>query len=149
MATTQVIVSESGKGKFVENITIGAHKLIADEPKANGGNDLGPSPYDFILAGLGTCTCMTLRVYAEFKKIPLKKVMVKLAYSKIYADDCKNCESAHSMIDHIDRAIALEGELTPQQKTKLLEIANKCPVHRSLTGKTTISTELVESIRAS
>lgn len=146
MATSQVIVAESGKGKFVEDISIGQHKLIADEPKASGGNDLGPSPYDFILAGLGACTCMTLRVYAEFKKIPLKKVIVKLAHSKVYAKDCENCENNHSMLDHINRSIALEGNLDQDQKTKLLEIANKCPVHRTLSKGTSISTELVESI---
>lgn len=139
----EAVVSESGKGRFTQEIVIGNHTLIADEPIANGGNDSGPSPYDFLLAALGSCTSMTLRVYAEFKKIPLKKVIVKLKYDKIYAKDCADCENNNSMVDHIDRQIELQGDLTEDQRKKLLEIANKCPVHRTLTSKIVITTELV------
>src|ERR1043166_3060730 len=99
----QVIVRESGKGKFSQEIIAGNYLLIADEPKENGGNDGGPSPYDFILAGLGTCTSMTLRMYADFKKIPLKKVIVSLRIEKIHAIDCENCEDKNARIDHIIR----------------------------------------------
>lgn len=139
----EVIVSESGKGRYTQEITVGAHTLIADEPIANGGNDLGPSPYDFLLTALGSCTSMTLRMYAELKKIPLKKVVVKLQYEKIYATDCANCEDSNSKIDHIDRQIELQGDLTEDQRNKLLEIANKCPVHRSLTTHISITTALI------
>lgn len=139
----EAMVSESGKGRFAQEIVIGSHVLTADEPIETGGNDSGPSPYDFLLAALGSCTSMTLRMYAEFKKIPLKKVIVKLQYDKIHAKDCADCENSQSRIDHINRQIELQGELTEDQRQKLLEIANKCPVHRTLTSKILITTELV------
>jgi len=139
----EVIVSEFGKGRYAQKITAGAHVLIADEPVASGGNDLGPSPYDFLLAALGSCTSMTLRMYAELKKIPLQKVVVNLQYEKIYAKDCADCEKSDSRIDHINRQIELQGNLTEDQRNKLLEIANKCPVHRTLTSKILITTQLV------
>lgn len=138
----EVIVSESGKGLYTQTITAGTHVLTGDEPVSSGGNGLGPSPYDFLLAALGTCTSMTLRMYAELKKIPLTKVTVKLQYEKIHAQDCADCENTNSRIDHIDRQIELEGDLTEDQRQKLLEIANKCPVHRTLTSKILITTEL-------
>jgi putative redox protein len=138
----QTVVEESGKGKFAQTVSTGGHTLNADEPVANGGNDLGPSPYDFLLTALGTCTSMTLRMYADFKKIPLKKITVRLTHEKAYAKDCENCESDNARIDHLDREIELEGDLTEDQRQKLLEIANKCPVHRTLTSKIMITTEL-------
>lgn len=139
----EVIVSESGKGKYTQEITIGIHTLIGDEPVENGGNNSGPSPYDFLLAALGSCTSMTLRMYAELKKIPLKKVIVKLQHEKIHTKDCTDCENSNSKIDHINRQIELQGNLTEDQRKKLLEIANKCPVHRTLTSEIDITTELV------
>lgn len=138
----EVIVTESGKGKLTQEITIGSHVLIADEPIENKGNDLGPSPYDFLLAALGACTAMTLRMYADFKKISLKKIIVRLQHEKIYAKDCAECGNTTSKIDHIDRQIELQGDLSEEQRQKLLEIANKCPVHRTLTSNMTITTEL-------
>lgn len=138
-----VIISESGNGRFTQEIVIGTHALTADEPIESGGNDLGPSPYDFLLAALGSCTSMTLRMYADLKKIPLKKVIVKLQHEKIHATDCVDCENNNSMADHINRQIELQGELTDDQRKKLLEIANKCPVHRTLTSKIIITTELI------
>ena len=138
----EITVQESHKGKFAEDIKIGNHLLIADEPTANGGNDLGPSPYEFLLTALGTCTTMTLRMYADFKKIPLTYIRVKLTYEKAHADDCKNCESDQAKMDHIDRKIELQGELSAEERAKLLEIANKCPVHRTLTSKIWITTEV-------
>lgn len=137
------IVSESGKGRFTQEIVIGNHTLTADEPIESGGNDSGPSPYDFLLAALGSCTSMTLRMYADFKKIPLKKVIVKLQYDRIYAKDCVDCENSNSRIDHINRQIELQGDLSEEHRKKLLEIAKKCPVHRTLTSKILITTELV------
>lgn len=138
----EVIVTETGPGKFTQEITIGSHVLIADEPTENGGNDLGPSPYDFLVTALGTCTAMTIRLYADLKKIPVKKIIVRLSHEKIYAKDCADCEKSDAKIDHIDRKIELLGELSDEQRARLLEIANKCPVHRTLSSKTTISTEL-------
>ncbi|MFI4919868.1 MAG: OsmC family protein [Legionellales bacterium] len=138
----ETIVKESGSGKFTQEIIIGKHKLIADELLINGGNDTGPSPYDFLLSALGSCTSMTLRVYADFKKIPLQKTVVILKYEKIYIEDCSNCEDPKSKIDHITRRIELHGDLTQEQREKLLAIANQCPVHRTLTSKILITTEL-------
>lgn len=141
----EIIVTESGEGKFTQKITIGPHVLIADEPLSSGGNDLGPSPYDFLLAGLGSCTAMTLRMYANLKKLALEKIIVRLQHQKIYAKDCTDCENSNSKIDHIYRQIDLQGNLSADERQKLLEIANKCPVHRTLTSKISITTELVEA----
>jgi putative redox protein len=144
MADTQaqVIVQEAGTGKFTQTITAGNHTLTADEPVSVGGNDAGPSPYDFILAGLGACTAMTVRMYANLKNIPLEKIVVALSHSKKYEEDCLNCEKEQAKLDHIDRNITLLGNLTPEQKDKLMEIANKCPVHRTLTSRIIITTTL-------
>lgn len=139
----QVEVSEEGTGLFTQKIKVGQHVLIADEPVAYGGNDKGPSPYDFLLAGLGACTAMTVRMYAQQKQIPLEKILVRLAHDKIHAEDCKNCETKIGKIDHITRQITFIGNITPEQKVKLLEIANKCPVHRTLTSEINIDTQLV------
>jgi putative redox protein len=138
-----VIVSETGEGKFTQKITIGEHVLTADEPVDAGGKDLGPGPYDFLLAGLGACTAMTIRWYADIKKIPLKHVKVSLTQEKIHSKDCENCDD-NSKIDHIDRKIELEGDLSEEHRQKLLDIANKCPVHRTLTSTISITTELVK-----
>lgn len=140
----EVIVRESSQGKYTQEIIAGDHVLTADEPIAAGGNDLGPSPYDFLLAALGTCTSMTIRAYADFKNIPVDKIVVKLTNKKIYIEDCKDCENNNSRIDHIDRVIELSGNLTQEQREKLLEIANKCPVHRTLTSKIEIATKLAD-----
>ena len=139
----EITVQESGKGKYAQDINLDRHLLTADEPIANGGNDLGPSPYDFLLASLGACTSMTLRIYADLKKIPLEKVIVRLTHDKIHAEDCKECEEKAVKMDHIDRKIELFGNLSQEQREKLLAIANKCPVHRTLTSKILITTELV------
>lgn len=137
-----VIVRESGKGKFTQEVIIGNHILIADEPLANGGNDLGPSPYDFLLTALGACTSMTIRMYANLKKMPLTGISVSLSHEKIYAQDCENCEKSGAKMDHIIRKIELTGTLTQEQRDRLLDIANKCPVHRTLTSIVSITTEL-------
>ncbi|WP_298625887.1 OsmC family protein [uncultured Legionella sp.] len=142
----ETIVSESGKGKLTQEIKIGSHRLTADEPLENGGNDTGPSPYDFLLAGLGSCTSMTLRMYADMKKFPLDKIIVRLQHEKIYAEDCADCENKNSKIDRITRHIELQGHLTNEQRQKLLDIADKCPVHRTLTSKILITTELVQDL---
>lgn len=141
----ETVVTETGDGQFTQKIIIGNHVLIADEPIINGGQDTGPSPYDFLLAALGTCTSMTLRMYAKLKKFPLEKITVRLKHDKIHTDDCIGCENNNSKIDQIERLIELEGALTEEQRTQLLEIANKCPVHRTLTSKIIILTKLIEN----
>ena len=140
----EALVKESGQGKFTQDVILGKHTLTADEPVEAGGNDMGPSPYEFLLAALGTCTSMTLRMYADLKKIPLEQVIVKLRHQKIHADDCKDCENPKALIDHIDRVIELHGNLTAEQRSKLLEIANKCPVHKTLTASVSITTALMK-----
>jgi uncharacterized OsmC-like protein len=135
-----VVVEESGTGHFEQNVHIGKHLLTADEPEAFGGADKGPSPYEFLLAALGTCTSMTLRMYAEHKKWPLKHVEVRLSHQKIHAEDCRTCETKVGKIDRIERLISIEGDLDDEQRTRLMEIANKCPVHRTLQSEILIET---------
>jgi putative redox protein len=137
-----VRVVESGTGKYVQDVLIGRHRLVADEPESAGGNDLGPSPYDLLLAGLGACTAMTLRMYADLKKLPLERVGVELRHAKIHAADCETCETKEGRIDHIERVIDIQGSLTEAQRAKLMEIANKCPVHRTLHSEVAVSTAL-------
>ena len=102
--------------------------------------DSGPGPYDLLLAGLGACTAMTVRLYAEQKKLPLKRVSVRLAHNKIHAQDCEHCETVEGLIDHIDCAITFEGDLDAAQRQRLMEIADKCPVHRTLESEIDIRT---------
>jgi len=138
--TGVVIVRETGAGKFQQDIMSGPHRFIADEPVSFGGLDSGPGPYDLLLAGLGACTSMTIRLYADNKKLPLKRVTVRLTHNKIHATDCENCETKEGMIDRIDRHISFEGDLDPATRKRLLEIADKCPVHRTLTSEIDIRT---------
>ena len=135
-----VVVTETGGGKFQQNVVVGPHRLTADEPVAAGGLDSGPGPYDLLLAALGACTSMTLRLYAEHKKLPLERVSVTLSHAKIYAQDCEECETKEGKIDRIDRAITLTGALSDDQRARLLEIADKCPVHRTLHSEVNIRT---------
>jgi uncharacterized OsmC-like protein/alpha-beta hydrolase superfamily lysophospholipase len=135
-----VSVQETRRGRFQQEITAGAHRFLADEPVAAGGDDSGPNPYDFLLAALGACTAMTLRLYAERKALPLDRVTVSLRHAKIHAVDCETCETKEGMIDRIERGIALEGALDAEQRARLLEIADKCPVHRTLTSEVDIVT---------
>jgi putative redox protein len=135
-----VVVRETRQGRFQQDIRVGSHRLVADEPLAAGGLDSGPGPYDLLLAALGACTAMTLRLYAERKALPLDRVTVRLNHAKIHAADCAECETKEGMIDRIDRAITLTGELDDTQRVRLLEIADKCPVHRTLTSEIEIRT---------
>lgn len=138
----EVVVSENKKGVYVRDISIGNHVVVADEPSEVGGNDLGPSPYELLLASLGTCTSITTRMYANYKKIPLDNIIVKLKHEKVHADDCKNCENDNSKIDRISLSLTLEGNLSQEQRDRLLEIAKKCPVHRTLTSSVQIISKL-------
>lgn len=135
-----VVVRETGQGKLQQEVLSGPHRFLADEPVQVGGDDSAPSPYDFLLAALGTCTAMTLRLYAERKKLPLERVSVKLTHNKIHVADCTNCETKEGMIDRIDRHLTLEGALTDEQRKQLMVIADKCPVHRTLTSEIDIRT---------
>lgn len=137
-----VIVQESGAGKFQQTVTAGSHKLTADEPGSAGGDDAGLNPYELLLASLGACTSMTLRMYAESKNLPLKKVSVTLQHEKIHAEDCTACETKEGKVDRILRIIKLEGPLNDDQRKKLLEIADKCPVHRTLHSEIRIVTRV-------
>ena len=139
---SDVLVEDSDAGPFAETVRSGAHLLLADEPVANGGNDTGPDPYAYLIAALGACTAMTLRVYARQKKWPLQKVKVQLKHAKIYATDCAECETKEGKIDRIERLIELEGPLSDEQRTRLLQIADHCPVHRTLTSEISIITRL-------
>lgn len=136
----KVVVQETRASKFHQQVTIGPHRLFADEPLSAGGADSGPSPYDLLLAALGACTAMTMRLYADRKALPMDRVTVTLRHGKIYAKDCAECETRDGMLDQIERVIAIDGALVAEQRQKLMEIADKCPVHRTLTSEVRIVT---------
>jgi len=140
----KVLVRETREGKYSNQVFVGPHVIRADEPVAAGGLDTGPGPYDLLCASLGACTSMTLRTYADSKGIPLERVSVELEHGKIYAADCAECETREGKIDRIERLITLEGKLDPQQRQRLLEIADKCPVHRTLHSEVVISSRLAD-----
>ena len=144
-AAREVVVEETGEGKFTQTVRVGRHRLPADEPASMpGGLDTGPSPYDYLLAGLGACTAMTLRLYAERKGLPLERVVVHLKRDQIHAKDCADCETREGMLDQIERTLELPGALDAAQRQRLLEIADKCPVHRTLTSEIKIRTRLAD-----
>ncbi|HKS18347.1 MAG TPA: bifunctional alpha/beta hydrolase/OsmC family protein [Bradyrhizobium sp.] len=143
-APRQVVVRETRNSKFQQTVTIGPHKMLADEPVAAGGEDSGPAPYDFLLAGLGACTSMTMRLYADRKSLPMERVTVTLRHDKIHAQDCEECETRDGMLDRIERVIAIEGALDAEARKRLMEIADKCPVHRTLTSEVQIVTKAAE-----
>jgi uncharacterized OsmC-like protein/pimeloyl-ACP methyl ester carboxylesterase len=143
-APRNVVVQETGNSKFQQSVTVGPHRLLADEPVAAGGEDTGPGPYDFLLAGLGACTSMTMRLYADRKSLPLVRTTVTLKHSKIYAQDCADCETKAGMLDQIERVITMEGPLNAEQRQRLMEIADKCPVHRTLTSEIHIVSRAAE-----
>jgi putative redox protein len=136
-----VTVTETGTGTYTQEITAGPHRLIADEPRPIG-DDAGPTPYDLLLAALGSCTSMTVRMYADRKGWPLERVRVTLRHSRIHAKDCADCETTNGWIDHIDRHIEFAGDLDDTQRQRLLLIADRCPVHQTLTSEVRIVTSL-------
>ena len=135
-----VVVRETRTGKFQQTVTSSTHQMLADEPVAAGGEDTGPGPYDLLLSALGACTSMTMRMYADRKSLPLARITVTLKHNKIHAEDCAECETREGLIDQIDRVIAIEGALDADQHKRLMEIADKCPVHRTLKSEVRILT---------
>jgi putative redox protein len=139
-----VRVSSRRGSRFTQDVLVGRHRMLADEPLSVGGEDLGPAPYDLLLAGLGACTSMTLRLYADRKGWPLESVEVDLEHDKIHAQDCESCETQEGRLDRIRRKLRISGKLDAEQRRRLLEIADRCPVHKTLTSETVIETLLDE-----
>ena len=135
-----VTVRETGRGRFQQQVHAGGHCFLADEPVAAGGLGSGPNPYDLLLAALGTCTSMTLRLYAERKDWPLEGVRIALDHRRIHAEDCADCETRVGLVDEISRKIEIDGPLDDGQHQRLMEIADRCPVHRTLTSEIVIRT---------
>lgn len=133
-------------GGFMTDMFANGHNLTADEPENYGGTDKGPSPYDFLQASLGACTAMTVQMYARRKKWPLDEAVVRMRYEKIHAEDCADCENPGQKIDHFERELELSGDLSLEQRQKLLEIAEKCPVHKTLLGEIQIKTNLRDEV---
>ena len=123
-------------------IQAGPHALVSDEPEEVGGDDEGPTPYDLLLSALGSCTGMTLRMYADRKEWPLDETIVRLSHQKIHATDCENCDTEEGKVDRIHREIEVRGDLSDEQRARLLEIANKCPVHRTLHSEVSVQSSL-------
>lgn len=142
VAPGSVLVASTGHGPYEQVLLDGRHVLTADEPTAVGGGDAGPGPYELLLMALGACTSMTVRMYAAGKSWPLHGVEVRLHHGKVYERDCADCENKNAKIDRIERSLRLIGPLSDEQRGRLLEMANKCPVHRTLTSKIDIETVL-------
>ncbi|MGY4310009.1 putative OsmC-like protein [Bradyrhizobium sp. USDA 4369] len=139
-----MVVRETRSSKLQQSIALGPHHLTADEPLSVGGQDSGPGPYDLLLAALGACTSMTMRLYADRKVLPLERITVTLRHSKIHAVDCAECDTKVGLIDQLEREIHLDGALDDDQRKRLMEIADKCPVHRTLTSEIRIVTRATE-----
>ncbi|MFB6368607.1 MAG: OsmC family protein, partial [Gemmatimonadota bacterium] len=135
-------------GGFRTDVMAGGHGLVADEPESVGGTDQGPSPYDLVNAALGACTAMTLRMYADRKEWPLEEVTVRVDHDKVHADDCEACDDAdagdRSKIDRFEREVSVTGELDDEQRERLLEIADRCPVSRTLKASSAVVNRLAE-----
>ena len=139
------VVVHTGAVGYKTEVRKGKHGYVADEPISAGGTGLGPSPYNYLMAALGSCTSMTLRMYADRKEWPLTGITVRLNHGKIHATDCEACETESGKIDFIEREIELEGDLTDEQRIRLLEIADRCPVHRTLHGEVNVVTRLTDA----
>jgi putative redox protein len=142
-STPPDVVVRGNAREFLQTVTSGRHQLRADEPVSYGGGDEAPGPYDYLLTALGVCTSMTIGLYARRKKLPLEGITVALRHSRIHATDCEECETKEGHIDRIDLDIELSGPLSPEQHAKLMEIASKCPVHRTLKSEIDIRLKAV------
>jgi uncharacterized OsmC-like protein len=138
------IVVRGGADSFKQEIIAGKHRLVADEPASAGGGDAGPDPYDYLLAALGVCTSMTVGLYARRKQFPLENITVALWHSRIHARDCEECETREGIVDRIDVEVELTGALSAEQHAALMDIAAKCPVHRTLTSEINIRLRAAE-----
>ena len=136
------VVARTRLGGFRTDVRLGDHHLVADEPRSVGGRDLGPTPYDLLSAALATCTSMTLRMYANHKNLDLDSATVRVEHDKVHAEDCVDCETADGKIDEFRRTISLEGDLTEAQQNRMLEVADRCPVHRTLHGEIKVRSRL-------
>ncbi|MCK6460453.1 MAG: OsmC family protein [Planctomycetes bacterium] len=133
------VVVEEAESRFTQRIVAGGrHELLADEPPEKGGKDLGPNPYELLLASLGACTSITLRMYADLKRIPLRGVRIRLRHEKVSAEACEGCETREGKVDVIEQEVALDGDLSAEQHARLMEIATRCPVHRTLKSEVKI-----------
>lgn len=141
----EVVASLDSADGFTTQLKVGSHYITADEPVSYGGNNFGPSPYELVSAGLSACTAMTIQMYAKRKKWPLENVEVHTSYQKLHADDCQNCDSSEAKIDTFQRAIKLTGSLDDKQIARIMEIADKCPVHRTLKSEIKIDTTLLNT----
>jgi uncharacterized OsmC-like protein/pimeloyl-ACP methyl ester carboxylesterase len=137
-----VLVSGRTAEGFLNSVQAGPHRLVADEPDDKGGRGLGPDPYQFLAAALGACTVMTLNMYARHKKLPVERVRCEVRHQKIYAEDCADCESKDAKLDELSRVIRIEGELDDAQRERMMQIADRCPVHRTLEGEIKIRSKL-------
>ncbi len=144
--TPDVVVRGDARS-FEQKIAVGRHNLVADEPVSAGGSDAGPDPYDYLLSALGVCTSMTVGLYARRHQFPLENITVSLSHSRIHAMDCEECATKEGMLDRIDVEIELTGSLTAEQHAKLMEIAAKCPVHRTLTPEIDIRLRAADKSR--
>ena len=142
---TPHVVVRGGAHSFKQEVTIGKHSLVADEPVSADGGDTGPDPYDYLLTSLGACTSMTVGLYARRRKFPLENIKVSLWHSRIHAKDCQECETRDGMVDRIDVEVELTGTLTEEQHVALMDIAAKCPVHQTLTSEINIRLRAAES----
>ena len=143
MTDTRTVTVRGKADALAQEIVVGRHRLSADEPTSLGGTDTGPNPYDLLLAALGSCKSITVTMYAHRKKWPLESVTVRLRHEKVHANDCESCESKDVLLDRIECDLEFAGKLTAEQRARLLEIANRCPVHRTLTSEIDIRTRLV------
>jgi uncharacterized OsmC-like protein len=139
------VIVRGGRTGLAQEVLAGRHRWAADEPESVGGTDTGPTPYGLLLASLGACTSMTLRMYADRKGWPLEAVSVRLRHDRIHAKDCADCDADGGMIDEIQRVVSVVGPLDDEQRRRLLEIANRCPVHRTLEGEIKVRTRLLEN----
>ncbi|HEX5136197.1 MAG TPA: OsmC family protein [Planctomycetota bacterium] len=134
----EVVVTEEGERYTQKIVAGGRHRLLADEPAEKGGKDAGPNPYELLLSALGACTSITVRMYADLKRIPLRRVSVRLRHEKVPAEECQDCETKEGKVDVIEQEVTLEGDLSAEQHARLMEIAGRCPVHRTLQGEVKI-----------